>query len=90
MALVIEDKVMQSDQVCVSHGFIRDLRKDLNDPNFADAVLVCQGEEIPCHRVFLASRSDVFKKMFLQKGFLEGGSKKLYKDIEYKVVSDSI
>ena len=63
------------DQAIVSSKFLKDLRKELNDPDFADAVLVCQGEEIPCHRVFLAARSDVFKKMFLQKSFIEGNLK---------------
>jgi hypothetical protein len=49
----------------------------LRDTDFTDVVLLCQGEEIHCHRVFMAAKSDVFKKMFLQKNFLEG--KKLLK-----------
>ena len=51
-----------------------DLKIEKADPAFADGVLVCQGKEFPCHRVLLGARSDVFKKMFLQKQFVEGNN----------------
>ena len=58
-------------EAIVTGKFVEDFRKEMNDPEFADAVLVCTGEEILCHRFVLAGRSDVFKKMF-QDNFLEG------------------
>jgi len=61
-------KIISSDK----GSLIRDLMIVKDDLAFADGVLVCQGEEILCHRVLLGARSDVFKKMFLQKDFLEG------------------
>ena len=63
------DREMQGS---LSGYFLDDLRREKDDPTFADGVLVCQGEEIPCHRVLLGARSDVFRKMFLQKDFTEG------------------
>ena len=63
---------MVSDQISVSTA-----TTFLEDTDFTDAVLVCQGEEIPCHRVFMAAKSEVFKKMFLQKSFLEGNYKNI-------------
>ncbi len=66
-------------QCSLKHGglsgdFLDDLRREKDDPAFTDEVLVCQGEEIPCHRVFLGASSDVFRKMFLQKDFTEGSN----------------
>jgi len=56
----------------LSGSFLDDLRREKDDPTFTDGVLVCQGEEILCHRVLLGARSDVFRKMFLQKDYIEG------------------
>lgn len=49
----------------------RDLEKEMNDPTFSDATLICNGREFPCHRVMLWARSSVFKNMFTHKGFTE-------------------
>ena len=49
-----------------------DLRRELDLGTFSDATLVCQGLEIPVHRYILAARSEYFKTMFLQPGFIEG------------------
>jgi len=57
---------------CTSGGCLEDLKKEKDDPAFADGLLLCQGQEIPCHKVLLAARSDVFRKMFLQTEFVEG------------------
>ena len=51
--------------------FSDDFLKEMHDPEFTDAVLLCEGEEVKIHRVILAARSDVFRKMF-QDNFLEG------------------
>ena len=50
---------------------VTDLAKQLADPSFTDWTLVCENEEIPCHRFMLGSRSPVFKVMFEQAGFTE-------------------
>ncbi len=35
---------------------IKDLENALADPRFTDAILKCEGIEIPCHRFILAAR----------------------------------
>ena len=52
--------------------FLEDFAREKDDPTFADATLLCQDEEIPCHRFVLGAKSEVFKKMFSSKNFLEG------------------
>ena len=55
-----------------SNPLLDELKKLKDDPAFADGILVCQGKEIPIHRFVFGIRSDVFKKMFASKNFLEG------------------
>ena len=52
-------------------GLATDLAKQLGNPSFTDWTLVCEGEEIPCHKFMLGSRSPVFQAMFEQDGFQE-------------------
>ena len=49
------------------------LAKQLLEPRFTDWKFVCEGEEIPCHRVLLASQSPVFRRMF-ESGFKENNT----------------
>ena len=51
--------------------FLEDFAREKDDPAFTDATLICQEEEIPCHRFVLGAKSEVFKKMFSQD-FEEG------------------
>ena len=53
-------------------GFLKGFSGLQDDPTFADATLVCEGQKLPCHRVILASKSEVFKTMFSPTGFKEG------------------
>ena len=53
-------------------SLIDDMKKLKDDSTFADGILVCEGKEIPVHRNVLATRSDVFKKMFSSQDFVEG------------------
>ena len=63
--------VLKSSQP-ISRGCLAvDLAKQLVEPKFTDWSLVCEGEEIPCHRFMLGSRSPVFRAMFEQDGCLE-------------------
>ena len=56
----------------IHKDYLLSVMEEMADPTFADGTLVCQGVQIPCRRARLASRSEVFKKMFAQKGFVEG------------------
>ncbi len=56
-------------------SFVDEIGKTKTSDAFADATLVCEGEEIRCHRVILAARSRLFKKVFTQNCFKEGASK---------------
>ena len=47
------------------------------DPTYADEILVCEGKEIPCHRVILAARSILFKNIFSNKNFKEGKTQRI-------------
>ena len=52
-------------------GIRHALAKQLLEPSFTDWTLICEGEELACHRVLLASQSPVFERMFQQSGFQE-------------------
>ena len=47
------------------------LAKFCNENSFKDFELKCGDEIFPCHKVILASRSDVFEAMFSQESFAE-------------------
>ena len=52
-------------------GIRHALAKQLLEPSFTDWTLISEKEELPCHRVLLASQSPVFDRMFQQSGFQE-------------------
>ncbi len=54
-------------------GLAEDMEKLKNENEFTDIELVCEGVTLKHHKVILASRSPVFKAMFLN-GFKEGMS----------------
>ena len=47
------------------------------DPTYAHEILVCEGAEIPSHRVILAARSILFKNIFSNKNFTEGQTQRI-------------
>ena len=55
--------------------FLSDLTEefllDSDNPAFADVTLECEGVELKSHRIILAARSSVFKRMLSQGGFRE-------------------
>ena len=55
--------------------FLSDLTEefllDPDNPAFADVTLECEGVELKSHRIILAARSSVFKRMLSQGGFRE-------------------
>ena len=53
-------------------GNVQEIARQKSDPTFADVILVCQETEIPCHRVILAARSELFKMMLSNRNFKEG------------------
>jgi hypothetical protein len=65
---VITDKKL----LTAHESFLRDFQRVMEDPTFADTTLICEGVEIPCHRVFLSAKSEVFRTMFSGDNFLEG------------------
>ncbi len=66
-------KALQPDQP-VSE-LARDFSKVLTDPIFSDWSLICDGETIRCHRIFLGSRSRFFRRIFEQSEFSEDNSR---------------
>ncbi len=57
--------------------FVSDIGKMKDITTFADGVLVCQNQELECHRVILAARSEHFRNMFANTGFVEGRSQRI-------------
>jgi hypothetical protein len=57
--------------------FITDIGKMKDVTLFADGVLICQNQEIECHRVVLAARSEHFRNMFANTAFVEGQSQRI-------------
>jgi len=57
--------------------FVADIGKMKDITTFADGVLVCQNQEIQCHRVVLAARSEHFQNMFANTAFIEGRSQRI-------------
>ena len=54
------------------NDFVQQIASQKADPTFADVTLVCEETEIPCHRVILAARSELFKMMLSNNNFKEG------------------
>ena len=73
----------QEDNQVSEGGLSKDLAKQLFNPSFADWTLVCEGEQIPCHRVLLGSRSPVFSVMFEQDGFTENKTRQTIIKVNY-------
>ena len=65
------------------------LAKQLLEPRFTDWILVCEGEEIPCHRVLLASQSPVFQRMF-ESGFKESNTSRTIIKVSYSRQKNNI
>ena len=57
-----------------SGSLLQDLISNLSDPVNPDAVLVCQGQEFPCHRALLSMRSVPFKYMLTLQTLCSFGS----------------
>ena len=53
-------------------------RNLMSDTTFSDFVIECGTEKFPCHKAILASRSDVFARLFSTKGWVEN-KRNLYK-----------
>jgi hypothetical protein len=51
--------------------FQSDLRREFENLQFADVVMVCEGQKVPAHRLILSMRSKVFAAM-LGPNFVEG------------------
>ena len=73
----------QNDKRVLEGGLSKDLAKQLFNPSFADWTLICEGEQIPCHRVLLGSRSPVFSVMFEQDGFTENKTRQTIIKVNY-------
>jgi hypothetical protein len=75
LAYVIE---LDTDQhITNENAFLDEIGATKTNDAFADATLLCEGEEIRCHRVILAARSGLFETMFTQNDFKEGASKQV-------------
>ena len=54
------------------NAYVQQIASQHDDPTFTDVILVCHETEIPCHRVILAARSELFKMMLSNTNFKEG------------------
>jgi hypothetical protein len=65
----------------IRRGLKDDLRRQLLDelssPFFSDATLKVGDGELKCHGFMLSARSEVFKAMLMQPGFVEGRSRRI-------------
>ena len=65
---------------------MNDLEVALNDKDFSDVKIICGDKVFDCHRIFLSSRSSVFRAMF-QHGMTEAQTRKIeIKELEPEVV----
>ena len=73
-----------------TRNYMRKMKKIFHDGKFADATIVCQGKEFPCHKAILAGRSSVFEAMF-SPNFKEGMENKVeVEDVAADVIEDML
>jgi len=65
---------------------VNDLEVALNDTEYSDVKIVCGDKIFDCHRIFLSSRSSVFRAMF-QHGMTEAQTRRIeIKELEPEVL----
>ena len=57
--------------VDANQKFLQSQRNLLSDNSFSDFIIECGTEKFPCHKAILASRSDVFARLFTSKAWVE-------------------